>query len=742
MKTFRTLLENAFQKVYRPLVIPLIIFLFVGVLSAFYFLHLTERENLTLKMKDYSRQLNDVFLDIELKYNTLIRDLYNREYMVHEQSDDFSQAFSNEFIAELKQVIQQVKFETLQIDEINYYRISEDGVVFETDFPMDMGLDLSKNENFWKPFEEASPGDIILKNLGTETLTGNIRLYSYLKLPDGSFFETGIRFVGMTDYIEEMGKQTFGSRFSDLTIFDEGDNVIKVGLEMTTEHLQHLNQSQTENKPVFQLNGLTNGTLYFVQQSRFGVYKYILNITYYNNLIIIVILLCLVFFLYLHRLRMKEYLKELSTSLVKPIQSLENKMKTFDLSSAEELREELESDVVEIRSMSKCFSDMCQKTRVSYEKIELMNEELEESFIENHLLIEKLEAFLEIPQILTAFKDMKDLLSFCYQKLLSIISETDCSLVAINEDAKLLFINGQGIDFQDINRLGLNAEKYLRKKLVLYKTFEKGEFMEEMDLQIEDPKVHQQIASIQQALIIPAVSKEYYYGHLAFYNLEGSGNKLTTDDYKIAEFFSSFLKAFLMIKEFSEIEMDIQKETIHAIIALLEKHDPYTRGHSENVAKLSMEFGRHLGFSEKKIQDLYWAGIVHDMGKILIPQNILNKPTRLTIEEFKEIKKHPVYAYDVFKNSRPMREIALFVKHHHEKYNGRGYPEGLKGKAIPYESRILCIADAWDAMTSERVYKTGLNKTEAISEIMQNKGEQFDPKLTEQWLKFISKKEK
>jgi len=713
----------------------------VGAISAFYLLQSKEVENLTLKMKDYTRQLNDVFLDIELQYNPLIRELFTKEYMIYEQQGDFSQAFSSVFFNELKQAVRRVEFETLQIDEINYYKISEDGVVFETDFPMDMGLVLSKNDFFWKPFKEASPGDLILNNLGTETLTGNIRLYSYIKLPDGSFFETGIRFLGMTEYIEEKGKRTFGRGFSDLTIFDKASNPIKVGIEMTTDHRQNLNQSQSENKPVFKSNGFTHATLYFVQPSRFGVYRYILNITYYNNLIIILILLGLGLLLFLHRKRMNVHLKELSTSLVKPIQSFENKMKTFDISSAEELCDETESDIVEIRSMTKCFSDMCQKTRDSYEKIEIMNEELEESFIENQSLIEKLETFLDTPQILTAYKDVRELLFFCYQKLLSIISEADCCLVGINEDEKLVFIEGEGLDIQEICKLDLNAEKYLRKKLVLFKSFEQGKFMEEMDLHIEDPKLHQLIASIQQALIIPAVSKDRYYGHVAFYNFSGSGNKLSTDDYKIGEFFSSFLKAFLMIKEFSEVEMDIQKETIHAIIALLEKHDPYTRGHSENVAKLSMEFGAYIGLSEKTVQNLYWAGIVHDMGKILIPQNILNKPTRLTIEEFNEIKKHPVYAYDVFKNSRPMSEIALFVKHHHEKYNGKGYPDGLKGKAIPYESRILCIADAWDAMTSERVYKTCLNKTEAVSEIMQNKGEQFDPRLTEYWLNFILEKD-
>lgn len=731
-------MENAFRKVYTPIVVPLVVCLLVGVLTAFYFFQLKEQENLILKMKDYSRQLNDVFLDIELTYNPVIRDLFIKEYLLYEQTEDYSQAFSDDFVSELKQAVRDLPFDTLQIDEINYYRISEEGRVYETDFLLDKGLDLSEKAYFWKPFEEALPGDIILKNLDSEILTGDIRLYSYVKLPDNSFFESGIRFKGMNDYIEKKGHDTFGGLFSDLTIFKEGSNPVKSGVELTDTHREYLKQAENENKPVFRLNKLIKGTLYYVQQSRYGVYRYILNITYYYYLIIIIVAAVVFIIIYVHRKRMNGYLQQLSSEIAKPIKSLESQMKTFDVRTSEGLKNDTDSDIVEIQSISKSFNNMCSKTRDSYEEIETMNKELELSYSENQSLIDKIESFLEIPQVMFSTRDMNELLSFCYKKLLSIVSDVDCSLLGVNREEKIEFLSGSGIDYEKLNSLNVNAQKYINKKKILFKNFEEGEFIQEMELQINQPELHDLIASVQQVLIIPAVSKDHYYGHLAFYNFQGSSNKLTFDDYRIAEFFSGFLKAFLMIKEFSELEMDIQKETIHAIIQLLEKHDPYTKGHSENVARLSMEFATYLGLSEKRIQDLYWAGIVHDMGKILIPQSLLNKPSRLTTGEFEEIKKHPVYAYDVFKNSYPMKEIALYVKHHHEKYNGKGYPDGLKGKAIPYESRILCIADAWDAMTSERSYKDRLNKTEAISEIMQNKGEQFDPKLTDEWLSFIS----
>ena len=738
MKTFRTLLENALRKVYNPIVIPLMILLLAGVLTLFYFLQLKEHENLIFKMKDYSRQLNDVFLDIELTYNPLIRDLFTREYLEHEQADDFSQAFSRDFVNEFKAAVGNVAFETLQIDEINYYRISEEGIVYETDFSTDKGLDLSELEYFWKPFQEASPGGIILKNLDSEISTGDIRLYSYIKLPDGSFFESGIRFKGMNDYIEKKGHDTFGGLFSDLTIYKQGSNPVKSGVALTEKHRQYLKEAESENKPVFRLNSLVRGTLYYVQQSRYGVYRYILTITYYNYLIILLVAVALFVFLYFQRKSMNGYLGQLSLEIAKPIKKLESQMKSFDVRTSEGLENDTDSDIDEIQSISKSFNNMCNKTKDSYEEIEVMNEELENSYLENQSLIDKIESFLDIPQTMFLTRDMNELLAFCYKKLLTIISDVDCSLLGVNKEEKLEFLAGSGIDYEKLNTLNINAQKYLNKKKILFKNFNNGEFIQEMDLQIDQPELHDLIASVRQVLIIPAISKDHYYGHIAFYIFRDSPNNVTFDDYRIAEFFSGFLKAFLMIKEFSELEMDIQKETIHAIIHLLEKHDPYTKGHSENVARLSMEFATYLGLSEKRVQDIYWAGIVHDIGKILIPQSLLNKPSRLTMREFDEIKKHPVYAYEVFKNSYPMKEIALYVKHHHEKYNGKGYPEGLKGKTIPYESRILCIADAWDAMTSERSYKDCLSKTEAISEIVQNKGEQFDPKLVEEWLGFIS----
>ncbi|HPF17714.1 MAG TPA: HD-GYP domain-containing protein [Thermotogota bacterium] len=738
MKNFKTLLEQIIRKVYRPVVIPLIIFLIIGIVAAFSIFQAKERENLLLKMKDYSRELNDIFIDIELTYNPVIQELLATQYQLILQEKLGQQAFSEDYIDAFKATIRQIPFSTLQIDTINYYRINEEGVIYETDFTTDQGLDLSQHEYFWKSFKQASPGDIILRNLDNETLTGDIRLYSYIKLPDGGFFETGIRFKGITDYIETKGYETFGKQFSDLTIFKGGSNPVKVGVELTQTHRQWLSQSESDQQPVFKLTGLTKGALYWVQQSRYGVYRYILMIDYYHNLILIAIILIGAILLAIHRSTMNAQVKSLCKAVADPIQTLEENMKQFDLSNPRIEQGNLKIDVREIQSMSESFSRMCQKAQDSYEEIQAINKDLEDSYTLNRSLMNQMEMFLDIPQSLFSQKDISELLVLNYRKLQHIISDADCSLVALNSGKKLTFIDGEGIDFHQLNRLNLDPQKYAKKKYVLFKNYEAGEFMQEMDLQLPDSDLSKIITSVNQVLIIPVVSKDDYLGHVAFYSFAGSSSNFSFDDYRIAEYFYSFLKAFLIIKEFSEYEMDIQKETIYSLIALLEQHDPYTKGHSENVAKLASEFATYLGLEEKTVEELFWAGLVHDMGKILISHHILNKPARLTLAEFEEIKKHPGYAYDALKESRSMKEIALIIKYHHEKYNGSGYPEGLKAKQIPYESRILCLCDSWDAMTSERIYKTHLTKEAAIYEIMNQKGRQFDPRLVDKWLEFLS----
>ena len=170
-------------------------------------------------------------------------------------------------------------------------------------------------------------------------------------------------------------------------------------------------------------------------------------------------------------------------------------------------------------------------------------------------------------------------------------------------------------------------------------------------------------------------------------------------------------------------------KTIGAIISTLHEKNKREEQHSHRVSALCKRMGEALGLSEHKIEELKSVGLLHDIGKIAIDENIFNKPGKLTDDEWKEIKRHPEIGYRILSTVNDMSETAEYVLAHHEKWDGKGYPRGLKGEEIPFASRIITIADAYDAMTSERNYRSVLPNEVALEELQKNAGIQFDPKL-------------
>ncbi|MFZ5988284.1 MAG: HD domain-containing phosphohydrolase [Bacillota bacterium] len=172
-------------------------------------------------------------------------------------------------------------------------------------------------------------------------------------------------------------------------------------------------------------------------------------------------------------------------------------------------------------------------------------------------------------------------------------------------------------------------------------------------------------------------------------------------------------------------------QTVMSLANSIEAKDAYTRGHCQRVMEISCELARALGFTEDQIGDLRYAAILHDIGKIGISASILNKQGKLTDEEFEEIKKHPLIAYNILKDVEFLKNGLSAILQHHERYDGRGYPNGLKGEEICVFARIMCVADAFDAMTSDRPYRKGMEMEDAIKELERCKGTQFDPKIVD-----------
>jgi putative nucleotidyltransferase with HDIG domain len=180
--------------------------------------------------------------------------------------------------------------------------------------------------------------------------------------------------------------------------------------------------------------------------------------------------------------------------------------------------------------------------------------------------------------------------------------------------------------------------------------------------------------------------------------------------------------------------------TVSALSQAIDAKDGFTRGHADRVSRIAGAIARELRLSEKTIEEIELAGLLHDIGKIGVEDRILMKPQRLLADEQELMRRHPIYGASILEPSAALRVLVPIVLHHHENYDGSGYPDGLRGDDIPLGSRIIIVADAYEAMTSDRIYRMAIGHERAMDQLNRYKGVQFDPAIVRVLERLVEKR--
>lgn len=203
-----------------------------------------------------------------------------------------------------------------------------------------------------------------------------------------------------------------------------------------------------------------------------------------------------------------------------------------------------------------------------------------------------------------------------------------------------------------------------------------------------------------------------------------------------------FFLPLLLARRSFELYTKMRKvylETIRALAAAIDAKDPYTKGHSERVSETSVALAQELNLSGRDIENIEYTALLHDIGKIGIADSILGKKDSLTSQEFDKIKEHTIMGANIIEPVDFLKNSYKAIYHHHEKYNGKGYPDGIKSEDIPILARIIAVADAYDAMGSDRPYRKKLNKDKILKELKDQSGKQFDPKVVKALISVLDK---
>lgn len=337
--------------------------------------------------------------------------------------------------------------------------------------------------------------------------------------------------------------------------------------------------------------------------------------------------------------------------------------------------------------------------------------------------VEHLEALYKLGRILNSSLSLDQILPQALTQTLDLLQAKTASVMLLDEKGEELSI-----------RLahGLSDDIVLKTKVRL------GERVSGRVAASGEPVLirGQEGDDSDSSLCVPLLANRQVLGVLNI-RTKTDGSDFTQQDLELASQLANIAAAAIENAELHDQLQSLFLSTVSALANSIDARDPYTKGHSERVTAYAVMIAEGLNLGTEDLELLRYAGLLHDIGKIRIRDHILHKPGRLTDSEFSEMKKHPEYGVEIMQPVNAFKHILPAMLHHHERYDGRGYPHGLAGEAIPLTARILCVADCFDAMTSDRPYRKGMPVADAVAELTRNKKTQFDPQLVDIFLRVV-----
>ncbi|OGC42906.1 hypothetical protein A2Y85_00165 [candidate division WOR-3 bacterium RBG_13_43_14] len=342
--------------------------------------------------------------------------------------------------------------------------------------------------------------------------------------------------------------------------------------------------------------------------------------------------------------------------------------------------------------------------------------------------IKRLETLIHTSMVFSSILDIDDLLDTVLHKAEEVMDAEASSVFRIDEATnELFFITARGVKGKEAKEIRVPMGKGIVGWVAKH-----GKPLLVADVR-KDPRwfkgVDKKTKFVTRSIIaVPLISRGKTIGVAEVLNKRNNQhfNKIDLEMFQsLSNQIGIAIENASLYKALDELFLS----SIRAIVEAVDAKDPYTRGHSARVVDYSLIIGESLDLGKDEIKGLEVSAILHDVGKIGIPDYILGKPGKLTLEEFIYMKKHPELGSAIIEPIAELKDLIPNILHHHERYDGNGYPRGLKAKKIPHFARIICIADSFDAMTSDRPYRKRFDAMIALEELSKNSGCQFDPVL-------------